>query len=172
MPLDLVSVLASAVVGGGAGVLFASLKTNREESTKRKALARDQIRDACEGILTEARAYQAELGPRRSESRWTDDYFAASQILLPAHNLGRFRRALLKHRLKKVVGPVAFKLASTIPAKTVREATNYAVVAVIAEAGNDVPLGMLDEALMKPRRPKKVDKVVRILKRVSGTRIL
>lgn len=52
MPSDPATIITSAVVGGLAGLVFATWKTGLEETAKRRMAARDQVHDATSELLS------------------------------------------------------------------------------------------------------------------------
>ncbi|KJK44378.1 hypothetical protein UK23_29590 [Lentzea aerocolonigenes] len=179
MPFDLASIAASAIVGGFSGVLFASWKIRKEESAKRRALARDRVQDAAGSVLTEAVAYQAGYGRRRvpAPSLWMPaDYKWASMVIEASRGLGWLRKWLLQHRLRHLLGPLGYDLVTAKPAMEGDDLMAGVLAAVFkadpTEDPNGVPTGFLAVAMQEPRDSKEVTKLVRILKRVSRTRII
>lgn len=106
MPLEPVTILVSALVGGAAGVLMSSWKVITEETTKRRVAARLTIRREATRLgvyliaLDTGQPTQEGFDPTSKDGivAWT------ATILEASTEFGALRRRRIRERLKRIVG--------------------------------------------------------------------
>ncbi|KJK42863.1 hypothetical protein UK23_35330 [Lentzea aerocolonigenes] len=174
MPFDPATIITSAVVGGFAGLVFATWKTGREETAKRRMLAQDRVQEAVGEMLADVIAYQAGLGGGRDHETgyFILNYQWASAVVIAARGLGPVRQHLVNIRLRYLVGELAYSVASAKPATSGQETMGTAIAAMFQanREGTFTPrqlTGLLDIALKDEPKSKSVKKLRRQLRRLS-----
>lgn len=171
---DLGTLIVTAVVSAAVSVLVTSWKVGQEEKAKRRVAAREKVREIVGGILLRAVQYRAGFAAGRDPETtgWVQDYIWGSKIMKASSGLGPVRRFLLKRRLRRLVGPVAWDVIIVKPAKDVADGQSSALVHMARATrdgryGDDQPLGMLDVAFRAARDSDEVQKLIKQLKRLA-----
>jgi len=179
----IVSTGVSALISGVVSVVTARHIVEQQETGRSAAEARRQIAAIVEPQLTKARQYQsralASLGRDPTEHVLNaDDVLLCGRILVTSANLGRWRRRLVRRRLRNLFGDETVNLCATHG----QDATNYRGAAAMVlqrqamalmhpEHKLAVPnIGQFDRALRRPPDSKEVSDLIESLTRLAQCR--
>lgn len=175
----LLTAVISAIVSTAVAFAVASARVGREERGKRAHAARLAVADAVADRLADVLEFS--FGIRESMRREpdtginTDDMVWAGGVLVASSGLTWWRRALVRYRLRKLIGRALFEFAEVRPVTDPRHALTIVMTREYQNrkqqryAPEDFH-GLFDEALTAPAGDPKLDRLIKQLKRLKAAR--
>jgi hypothetical protein len=182
-PTIVASVIVSAVVGAGVSWYTARHVAGREEQGKSAVEARRAIRQIVGPELTKVRQYQAHAAGSMGrdddgEAIHAGDLGLCARLLLASDGLPRWRRLLVRRRLRQLFGPNMVALCdvhgetAADPSAAIGLLLNRQLMGLqLPDARLPQPdRGQFDQALRCPPNSPRVSELIRSLERLARSR--